>query len=429
METLPLIWLTLLCALWAIMITATATPLWADAFAFSFSKKKRCESGCWNSRYKHNSFALYETSESLSKSGEFSDSVVQAIDELFPKQGLEQRIALSRKDGYWPFIKAGEDPPQELVYGEFDVLLLQKSLERSRVLLRKDDKDVVFCDLGSGTGRLVLATAALYPMWKLCRGIELLESIHEEALKIMQSCRRERHVIEEDVFDAINNANSNTTDDDAESGEKYDDEKHESNITTKVTDEGVGSDTDSHDDTTYKTEFSLASNDGPLLPLAPIELECGSFTDPYGSFCDANILFCFSSAMPNHILVDLARSIGRQSLPGTIVITTEYKLPLGGSLDPLPDDPEYPCGEYELELLETISGDCTAVGGESTVFIHRVVKSVGTGKRRVRPVLPPSELAYRAIKHMEEIDTQIFLNQVSNQMAFLGFPDSWRPNI
>eukprot|EP00536_Pseudo-nitzschia_multiseries_P004072 jgi/Psemu1/237266/estExt_Genewise1.C_660022 len=294
------------------------------------------------------------------------------MDALFPRQGLDERIALSRKDGYWPFIKAGEDPPQEFVYGEFEFLLLEKSLERACELLEKDDEDIVFCDLGSGTGRLVIATAALHPKWKLCRGIELLESIYEEAVE-------------------------------------------------KVQDSSVSNDTTG-------MNLSLPTNDGSLT-LAPIQLECGSFLDPYSSFCDANVLFCFSSCLPKHLLTELARSIGRQALPGTIVITTEYQLPLGGVLDPLPDDPEYPSGEYEFELVDTFSGDCTAVGGVSTVFIYRVVKSLGTGERRVQPSIPVSELAYRAVQHMEDTDPKIFVRQVSNQMAFLGFPDSWRPNI
>jgi len=379
------------------------------------------------------------------------DFVIRCIDELYPPQGLDQRIALSRTDGYWPFIAAGEDPPQELVYGEFDVALLRKSLVRSRELLDLDDDDcdcddenIVFCDLGSGTGRLVLATAALHPNWKLCKGIELLESIHEEALEKVQSCRRRRPPpsVEEDRVQ---------TDHDKIEGKKEDPNKNNTEAVF-VLDSDSNSDipTAESNNNNTGTEFDFAlvssinnnnnnnnNNDNdndndnrPPLPLAPIELECGSFADPYSSFYDADILFCFSTAMPHHVLIDLARSIGRQCLPGTIVITTEYKLPSGGVLDPLPDDPDYPSGEYEIELLDTVSGDCKAVGGESTVFLQKVVKSVGTGKRRVRPLLPVSELAYRAILSMEENDTSaMFLRQASNQMAFLGFPESWRPKI
>jgi hypothetical protein len=248
---------------------------------------------------------------------------------------------------------------------------------------------LIYIDAGSGIGRLVLATAALYPNWKLCRGIELLPTIHEESLDKLEDCRRRM-----------------------------------------VDDEGILRTSNSTTDTEHPPiqQLYLPSDDGPL-PLAPIEMECGSFEDPYSSFCDADILFCFSSCLSSHLRINLARSIGRQSRTGTIIITTEYQLPLGGQLAEVPDDPDYPCGEYELELLDTISGPCTAVGGESTVYIHRVLKSVGNGKRRVQPTLPVSELAYRAIQHMEQTDTSKFTVQVSNQMAFLGFPESWRPKI
>jgi hypothetical protein len=42
--------------------------------------------------------------------------------------------------------------------------------------------------------------------------------------------------------------------------------------------------------------------------------------------------FCFSSAMPYPVMIQLARAVGRQWLPGTLVITTEYQLPLGGTI-------------------------------------------------------------------------------------------------
>ena len=328
--------------------------------------------------------------ETTTEAASSVDTVVECIDELYPPQGLDQRIALSRKDGYWPFISTGEDPPQELVYGEFDVGLLDESLQKARQMLPSDKKDeeIIFCDLGSGTGRLVLAAAALHPNWKQVKGIKLLESIYQEAQETVDSCRRKETPAEDEQAEET-----------------------------------------SENSASEESDFVLTSDSGHELPLAPIELECGSFTDPYSSFGDADILFCFSSCLPQNIRINLARSIGRQSRPGTIVITTEYQLPAGGVLDPLPDDPDYPSGEYEFELLDSFSGNCNAVGGTSTVYIQRVTKSLGTGTQRVQPELPLSEIAYRAIQYMEENDSTVFLRQVSNNMAFLGFPDSWRPKI
>jgi hypothetical protein len=447
-----MVWFVLCCVLCATIAASSRRTV--DAFGFSSTNENQ-----QHGRTRTTSFRLHETTSDVDATSaksvsdaaataaapqtvELFDSVVRCIDALYPPQGLDQRIALSRKDGYWPFISAGEDPPQELVYGEFDVALLEQALQRSLEILGRepknigknddddnnnnnnnnnsdDDDEIVFCDMGSGTGRLVLAAAALHPNWKLCKGIELLETIHEEALEKLESCRRPKPPTvaaagEEDNQDQL----QPTTNEENE---------NEDPLTEAVLN------SDFNVPASENTEFSLASNDsndGPssLLPLAPIELECGSFADPYSSFYNADILFCFSTAMPNHIIIDLARSIGRQCRPGTIVITTEYKLPSGGVLDPLPDDSDYPSGDYQIELLETLSGDCTAVGGESTVFLQKVVQSVGTGERRVEPTLPVSELAYRAIIQMEENDTStVFLRQASNQMAFLGFPDRWRP--
>jgi hypothetical protein len=126
----------------------------------------------------------------------------------------------------------------------------------------------------------------------------------------------------------------------------------------------------------------------------------------------------------------LARSIGRQCQPGCLVLTTEYKLPLSGTLEPLEDDPEYPSGEYALELVESITGSNQATGGESTVHIHRVTKALGNGAPRPRPQLSVSDICYKAIKAAEDPsvnNSNDFLRRVSNQMAFVGLPESWRP--
>jgi hypothetical protein len=83
----------------------------------------------------------FEGSQSSSSSSSLSSSsyskvVLEAIDELFPPQGLDQRMALSRKDGYWPFINVGDEPPQELVYGEFDTQFFATILHRAKQVLQ-----------------------------------------------------------------------------------------------------------------------------------------------------------------------------------------------------------------------------------------------------------------------------------------------------
>jgi len=336
-----------------------------------------------------NGFRLHDR---VSAPEESIQQVVDAIEDLYPSAALDQRIALSRKDGYWPFIRKGEDPPQEFVYGEFDLEFFTQVVERATSYCAEEDgwKDKVFCDLGSGTGRLVLTAAALYP-WRVCRGIELLEGIHQEATETLEKCRPQQQEVT--MADPSN---------------------------SKVFSLSNG-------------VLPIKATDGKTtIPLAPIELKCGSFDDPYEFFGDASLIFVFSSCMNTHVLIKLARSIGRQCQPGCLVLTTEYKLPLGGNVDPIQDDPEYPHGEYALELLESITGSNAATGGESTVYIHRVTQGLGNGQPRTKPKLSINEIAFRAVKAAEDpsVNNSVdFMRRVSNQMAFIGLPESWRPNL
>jgi hypothetical protein len=416
--------------------------------------------------------------------------VLEAIDELFPPQGLDQRIALSRKDGYWPFVSSGDEPPQELVYGEFDTAFFARILQRAGEIMTNENEnnnnphrssslfeDSVFCDLGSGTGRLVLTAAALFP-WKLCRGIELLEGIHEQAVEKLEACRQSSPPLdttaENDGEETIQASESSTTTSSAFDSAYWKQYQQYSPTDNWLNNISASFDEDTNDCTTSQEEDGATTTtqeeisaiqtttttstidpipqeeeDAPTnycalthsasgqsrLPLAPMDLQCGSFTDPYEFYADANLVFVYSSAMPYHILVDLARAVGRQCQPGTLVITTEYQLPLGGTIEPCEDDPTLPHGEYQLELLETMTGENESTGGLSTIYIQRLVRSIGDGIRRSPPILPVSEIAYRVIQKLMLMEQgklknnpqQLFLRNVSNQMIFLGLPESWRP--
>lgn len=433
---------------------------------------------------------LYHSSSSISRSSSLFqqqprgnyDAILESIDEVFPPNLLNQRIALSRKDGYWPFISTGEDPPQEFVYGEFDVEFFCHAIDKAREL-HPDPQ--VFCDLGSGTGRLVLVAAALHPSWKLVRGIELLPGIHEQAVAKLDACRRSRvddigsntpatsgvspsvtstmgGVNEQTVssgseLDAYwkqykpfsapspnddwlnqlsNSFNDNDEDDEEKDTTLTDGGLYLPNTNTNQDDSSIANDntgdmqaysTTDDNGTTQAGDYALGSKH--QLPLAPIQLSCGSFDDPYEFFGDADIIFCFSSAMPYHIMIEMARAVGRQCKEGTLVLTTEYRLPEGGTIDPIEKDSRVPFGSYELELVEELNGTNEATGGESTVFVHRVVKSVGIGHPISRPEPNVSDMCYDAIQHLQKNDPQRFLRQVSNQMMFLGLPDSWLPKL
>jgi hypothetical protein len=424
-----------------------------------------------------------------SKSGIGYEQVMEGIDHLFPPDGLDKRTALSRKDGYWPFISKGTEPPKEFVYGEFDVLFFAQVLDRAKELWSaggndnandNDDKDwrnKVFCDLGSGTGRLVLAAAALHP-WKLCRGIELLQGIHEAAQLNLEQCRMQSDEDSVDIGSTQNNdsveVSSSTTStmgeaasNDGSGGaataataynawqqvylQQYrnsipnnddwlnqlsesfeEEEEEEENV--DANDEDGGWETLEEDDqldekenveanipsfrssgqpipdTAVSTSTKVAVNyhhstneyalphgtdqqeNEPRLVLAPIELSCGSMDDPYEYFGDADCVFVFSTAMPNDVIAMISRAVGRQCKPGSIVITSEYSLPLEGTIEPLHNDPAMASGTYRLELVEELTGDCWCTGGVSTVFFHRVVESLWDGNyKRIKPLVAQRE--------------------------------------
>ena len=259
--------------------------------------------------------------------------VLDGLLRLYPPSELEARNALSRKDGYWPFIRDGKDPPPSNTYGEFDFYFFAQLLDRAHDIWKqtngeqlRDWSDKVFVDIGSGTGRLVVAAASLHPSWKACRGIELLPSIHESAVEIMQQCP------------TVNGA------------------------------------------TTKALQCSQGHNQ---LTMAPVDLVCGSFDDAHVALGDSDVIFMFSSAVDQSLLTQLSRAIGRECKPGTLIITTDYKLDLEGTVTGM-YGAQVP---FRLELVDEIDGWCWCTGGETTAHIHRVTESV-----RGVPKQPNSEL-------------------------------------
>ena len=334
-----------------------------------------------------------------SLSGVSYSRVLSGLHQLFPPQELEQRNAQSRKDGYWPYIQNGQDPPRSLTYGEFDFYFFAQLLDRARQHMIHEGsgmtpldqaatttawQDKVFVDMGSGTGRLVLAAAALHPTWRMCRGIELLPTIHAQAETNLNVCR--------------------CSGDDMSS-------------------EGSG----------LALPTTTPGND-ERLPLAPIELVCGSMDDPYVYYGDADLIFVFSSCMTPDLLSKLSEAIGRQCRPGTLVITTEYMLPLTGTVHPILNDDRFPSGSYSLGLVEQVDGWCWLTGGMSTAFIHRVDTSLWNPNQS--PLVPPiqsvQDKAFEvamALERGELTDSQRFLRNVHNNMVFHGFPTSFLPKL
>jgi len=263
--------------------------------------------------------------DTRSLSGVRYGSVLSGIDALYPPSGWQLRNAASRTDGYWPYITKGDEPPRDLVYGEFDLYFFARLLDRAHYHFVGSADDAppatwegkVFVDLGSGTGRLTLGAAALHPSWKLCRGIELLKGLHEMGETNLAKC-----------------------DDVAGSGNFC---------------------------------LNLGKEDGVEvgpLPMSDVKLSCGSFDDVDEYFGDTDCAFAFSTAFTPELMGRLGAAVCRQCQPGSIVITTDYMLPLENYVDGIPDP-----GSYRLELAEKVDGWNWLTGGESTAFIHRVVTS------------------------------------------------------
>ncbi|EEC49637.1 predicted protein [Phaeodactylum tricornutum CCAP 1055/1] len=331
----------------------------------------------------------YADASVASLSGVRYSDVLSGLDRLFPPTDLDSRNALSRTDGYWPYIQNGKDPPLQLTYGEFDFYFFASLLDKAHSLFYQDsDRPVpsdwsgmTFVDVGSGTGRLVLAAAALHPSFRECRGVELLPGIHEKALATLADC--------------------------------------------PVDDEG-------------RAQLRTMSREesGPLhtIPMAPVSFACGSFESPYVYIGDADIVFVFSSCMGHGLLDGLAQSIGRSCKPGTLVITTDYMLPLEADIAAVEDDDRVPSGRYRLELVETVEGWCWLTGGASTAYIHRVKESLW---REDQGPLAERELsledrAFRVARAMEKGelgDPQAFARGIHNNMVFHGIPERFYPRL
>ena len=269
-----------------------------------------------------------------------------------------------------------------------------------------------FCDIGSGTGRLVLSAAALHPGWKLCRGLEILEGLHNMSSSIIENqCRlgdkeRDRLGIADDHDDNV---------------------KHEYFLRIP--------NNNSSDTTTSKSfEEKRYNHNQHLLPLAPMEFTCGSFTNPYLYLGDIDCAFVFSSCMKPELVKELSIAIGRQCKPGTIIITTEFPLFLSGTIEPLDVDESMPHGEYEIQLLEKIDGWCWLLGGQSTAYIHRVQTSLWEQYDGPRPMphISLEEEAYQLVQLIESgklTDSNEFLRRVRNDMIFNGLPEEFIPNL
>ena len=109
---------------------------------------------------------------------------------LFPEEAYQARNDASRTDGYWAYVRKGEDPPLDATYGEFPLPLFSKLVDRACEIagIGEDRSSAVIADLGSGTGRLAL-WAASTSAWKSVRGVEYLPAIAATAREKLDELR------------------------------------------------------------------------------------------------------------------------------------------------------------------------------------------------------------------------------------------------
>jgi len=181
-----------------------------------------------------------------------------------------------------------------------------------------------------------------------------------------------------------------------------------------------------YDNQSSSNKIQPVYNSSSKLNLAPVQFSCGSFQDPYEYIGDVDVAFAFSTCYTEEMMKDLSQAFGRQCKSGTIVITTDIRLPMQGYIDPLVNDSEMPFGEYEFELMETIQGWCWLTGGESVAYIYQLVKSLnvnGMEKREANNTYPEDE-AWRIIQAIRSgslADTKKFLRDINNSLAFHGY--------
>lgn len=74
--------------------------------------------------------------------------------------------------------RIGEDASKHIIYGELNFKSLQKIYKSKRVSIKLNESKT-FYDLGSGCGKIVVASDILLPNFEKFVGIEVLEEMHE----------------------------------------------------------------------------------------------------------------------------------------------------------------------------------------------------------------------------------------------------------
>ncbi|CAD8090348.1 unnamed protein product [Paramecium sonneborni] len=118
-----------------------------------------------------------------------SKESLRSLYEKFTKEySLQRARTLSREERL-----ANHLTSNSLSYGEIEFTSLSMVFQQVQ-----PNKGGVFYDLGSGIGKSVIA-ASLMHQFDICKGIEYLHSLHEQACKLKQEVEKQKSLIEQEM--------------------------------------------------------------------------------------------------------------------------------------------------------------------------------------------------------------------------------------
>ena len=112
------------------------------------------------------------------------------VESLFPREdGYNHRLQVGRKAQlgdklvYTSSILGRAAVDTSLTYGEFDLEFFAALAQVALSFGGRNSEGAVLVDVGSGCGRLVIASAVLFPQLSSVVGIETVESLHDMAIE------------------------------------------------------------------------------------------------------------------------------------------------------------------------------------------------------------------------------------------------------
>lgn len=178
-------------------------------------------------------------------------------------------------------------------------------------------RDLVFCDIGSGCGRLVMAQALKWP-WRCCRGIEKVQALHDMGKAAMsaagQMAQREEEIVAGSVEPVASPEASRLLQAMAPCALSLGD-VNEEEVCPSLWD-GTLVVSRGRSPQTYEHTIPLTNDHAPTMLFA--RLLC---TLLQINISDCDILFCYSSSFPaqGDLLTELSYTLGHKLRPGSQV--------------------------------------------------------------------------------------------------------------